>query len=168
METQKIINLLNNTENEYSTFATKKWYIIDSESKGNYSHQNPIRFLTNSLESSLCDYSDAYILVTGNITVTGSDNNTKVAFKNCASFNKCRIEINETFDDEADIVNITMPMYNLIEYSDNYSDTSGSLWNFKRDEIGDVDLTIDNASSFKYKANLIGDTVADGANRKKM
>ena len=70
METQKIINLLNNTENEYSKFATKKWYIIDSESKGNYSHENPIKFLTNSLESSLCDYSDAYILVTGNITVT--------------------------------------------------------------------------------------------------
>ena len=110
METQKIINLLNNSENEYWNFVTKKWYIIDSESKGNYLHENPIRFLTNSLESSLCDYSDAYILVTGNITVTSSDNNTKVAFKNCASFNKCRTEINETFDDEADIVNITMPM----------------------------------------------------------
>ena len=48
METQKIANLLNNTENEYSKFATKKWYIIDSESKSNYSYQNPIRFLTNS------------------------------------------------------------------------------------------------------------------------
>ena len=61
-----------------------------------------------------------------------------------------------------------MSMYNLIEYSDNYSDTSGSLWQFKRDEIErDVDLTTDNASSFKYKANLISDTVADGANRKK-
>ena len=61
-----------------------------------------------------------------------------------------------------------MPMYNLIEYSDNYSDTSGSSWNFKRDEIeGDVDLTIGNASSFKYKATLIGNTDADGANRKK-
>ena len=120
METQKIINLLNNTENEYSLFATKKWYIIDSESKGNYSHQNPIRFLTNSLESSLCDYSDAYILVSRNITVTAGDDNTKVAFKNCASFNKCRTEINETFVDEADFNNITMPMYDLIEYSDNY------------------------------------------------
>ena len=61
-----------------------------------------------------------------------------------------------------------MPMYNLIEYSDNYSDTSGSLWNFKRDEIEeDADLTIDNVSSFKYKANVIGDTVAEGAIRKK-
>ena len=168
MEMQKIINLLNNTENEYSTFATKKWYVIDSESNGNYSHKNSTKFLTNSLESSLCDYSDAYILVTGNITVTGGNNNTKVAFKNCAPFNKCRTEINETFVDETDIINITMSMYNLLEHINNYSDTSGSLWNFKRDEIeGDVDLTIDNASSFKYKANLIGDTVADGANRKK-
>ena len=67
METQKIINLLNNSENEYSKFVTKKWYVIDNESKGNYSHENPIKFLTNSLESSICDYSDAYILVTGNI-----------------------------------------------------------------------------------------------------
>ena len=70
METQKIVNLLNGSDNENSKFATKKWYIIDSESKGNYSHENPIKFLTNSLESSLCDYSDAYILVTENITVT--------------------------------------------------------------------------------------------------
>ena len=59
-------------------------------------------------------------------------------------------------------------MNNLIEYSNNYSDTSGSLWQFKRDEIeGDADLTIDNSSSFKYKGNLIGNTDADGANRKK-
>ena len=68
--------MLDNTENEYSTFATKKWYIIDSESKGNYSHQNPIRFLTNSLESSFWDYSDAYILLTGDIAVTGGNDNT--------------------------------------------------------------------------------------------
>ena len=164
METQKIVNLLNNTENEYSKFATKKWYIIDSESKGNYSHENPIKFLTNSLESSLCDYSDAYILVTGNINVTGGDNNTKVAFKNCAPFKDCRTEINDTFVDYANFINITMPMYNLIEYSDNYSDTSGSLWQFKRDEIeGDVDLTVNaqhipnNSSSFKYKSSFITD-----------
>ena len=60
-----------------------------------------------------------------------------------------------------------MPMYNLIEYSDNYSDTSGSLWQFKRDEIeGDVDLTADSSLSFKYKSSFIGNTDADGANRK--
>ena len=71
METQKIINLLNGSDNENSKFATKKWYIIDNESNGNYSHENTIKFLTKSTESSLCDYSDAYILVTGNVSVTG-------------------------------------------------------------------------------------------------
>ena len=126
-----------------------------------YSHENPIEFLTSSLESSLCDYSDAYVLVTGNITVVGADNNTKVAFKNCSPFIKCRTEINETFIDEAEDVNIAMPMYNLIEYNDNYSDTWGSLWQFKIDEIErDVDLTADgnhipnSLSSFKYKSSL--------------
>ena len=133
METQKIVNLLNGSDNENSKFATKKWYVIDSESKGNYSNENPIKFLTSSLESNLCDYSDAYILVTGNITVTGGDENTKVAFKNCAPFRECRTEINETFIDNAERINIAMPMYNLIEYGDNYSDTSVSLWQFKRD-----------------------------------
>ena len=144
MEAQKIVNLLNNSENEYSKFATKKWYVIDSESKGNYSHENPIKFLTKSIESSLCDYSDAYILVTGNITVADGNANAKVAFKNCAPFKECGTEINETFVDKTKHINIAMPMYNLIEYSDNYSDTSGSLWQFKRDEIGgNIDLTVD-------------------------
>ena len=70
--------------------CNKRWYIIDSESKGNYSHENLIKFLANSLESSLWDYSDAYILVTGNIVVVGADDNTKVAFKNCSPFIKCK------------------------------------------------------------------------------
>ena len=119
METQKIVNLLNGSDNENSKFATKKWYVIDSESKGNYSDENEIKFLTSSLESNLCDYSNAYILVTGNINVTGGDANTKVAFKNCAPFRKCRTEINETFVDDAKHINIAMPMYNLIEHRDN-------------------------------------------------
>ena len=82
METQKVVTLLSASDNENSKFVTKKWYIIDSETKGNYSTDEEIKFLTRSIESSLCDYSDAYILVTGNITVAGSDDNTKVAFKN--------------------------------------------------------------------------------------
>ena len=80
---------------------------------------NEIKLLISSLESNLCDYSDAYILVLGNITVTGGNANTKVAFKNCTPFEKWRIEINETFVDDAQHINIAMPMYNLIEYSDN-------------------------------------------------
>ena len=69
-----------------------------------------MKFLTNSLESSLCHYSNAYILVTGNIDVAGADDNTKVASKNCAPFEKFKTEINETFVDEADFINVTMPM----------------------------------------------------------
>ena len=128
----------------------KKWYVIDSESKGNYSHHDPLIFLTKSLESSLCYYPDAYILVKGNIAVTRTIDAeggnpvqrkqpinvaTQVAFKNCAPFEKCRTEIDATLVDEANFINITMPMYNLIQYSDSYSDTSGSLWGVKRDEI---------------------------------
>ena len=157
----------------------KKWYVIDSKTKGSYSHHNPITFLTKSIESSLCNYSDAYILVTGNIAVTRTiaaaaggnvhrkqplNAATQVIFKNCAPFKKCSTEIDGTLVDETDFINITMPMYNLIEYSDNYSDTSGSLWQFKRDEIiNNADVTNDNnAPSFKYKANLIGNTEANG------
>ena len=163
-QTQKIINLLNGSDNENSKFVTKKWYIIDSESNGNYSHHNPIKFLTKSIESSLCDYSDAYILVTGNITATPNNAVTQVVFKNCAPFEKCSTEIDVTLVDEADFINITMSMYNLIEYSDNHSDSLESLWNFKRDEIvNNADVTNDdNAPSFKYKANIIGNTENNG------
>ena len=121
-----------------------------------------MKFLTSSLQSSLCDYLDAYVLVTGNVAVVGPNNNTKVTFKNCSPFRECRAEINETFLDNAEHVNIVMPMYNLIEYSNNYFDTSRSLCQFKRDELEEnVDLTVDdnhipnNSSSFKYKASLI-------------
>ena len=103
-------------------------YIIDSEFNGNCSQNDEIKFLTRSIESSLCDYSDANILVTGNITATLNDAVTQVVFKNCVPFEKCRTKINETFIGEATHINITMLMYNLIEYNDNYSDTSGSLW----------------------------------------
>ena len=164
METQKIISLLNNSENENSKFTTKQWYIIDSELKSNYSHENPIKFLTNSLESSLCDYSDSYILVTGDITATPNNAATQVIFKNCAPFEKFRTEITETFVAEADSINIIMPIYNLIEYSVNYSDTSGSLWQFKSDEIiNNADVTNNNdAPSFKDKASIIGHTRNNG------
>ena len=89
---------------------------------------------------------------------------TQAIFKNCAPFKDSRTEINDTFVDYADFINITMPMCNLIEYSDNHSDASGSLWSFKRDEIiNNADVTNgDNAPSFKYKANLVGNTENNG------
>ena len=76
------------------------------------------------------------------MTATPNNAATQVIFKNCAPFEKCRTKINETFIDETDFINITMPMYNLIQYSVNYSFTSGSLWHFGRDEIiNNADVT---------------------------
>ena len=100
----------------------------------------------------------------GNITVA-VNNDTDVAFKNCAPFSTCKTVLNDAFIDEANHIYIGMPIYNLIEYSDNYSDTSGSLWQFKRDEVpaNNADLTINNSQSFKYKAALLGKT-ADAVN----
>ena len=104
----------------------------------------------------------------GDTTVTGGNANIKVAFKNCAPFNKYRTEINGVFVYEADFINIAMSMYNLIEYSDNYSDSSGSLRQFKRDEIAtNANVCNANSSSFEYKSSLIGNLVVDGANGKK-
>ena len=119
----------------------QKCYVIDSKQKGKYSHHDSTKFLTKSIESTLCDYSDAYILVTGNTAVTRTiganlvanpptpkkekqplTEVTQVVFKNCALFEKC-----STLVDEANFINITIPTYNLIECSDNYSDTSGAL-----------------------------------------
>ena len=89
---------------------------------------------------------------------------TQVAFKNCAPFENCRTEINDTFVDEPKRINIAIRMYNLIEYSDNYSDTSGILWSFKRDQIaGNNDETNDNNDpSFKYKSSIIDNTENNG------
>ena len=160
LETQKIINLLNDSSNEESNFATKKWYVIDSQTaKGKYKQGDTTKFETETIKSSLCDYSDAFILVTGNIAVT-ANNDTGVAFNNCAPFSTCKTVITDAFAHEANHFYIAMTMYNLIEYSDNCSDTSGGLWQFKRDEVpaNNTDLSINNSKSFKYKAAFVGKT----------
>ena len=136
MEYQKIANLLDDASNQPSKFKTKNWVEINDESKGTYDVGSQIKFRTTMLKSSLCDYSDAYIRVKGTITVNnsavapaGANNaNRKVMFKNCAPSTVCISEINNTQVDNAKHIDIVMPMYNLIEYSDNYSKTSGSLW----------------------------------------
>ena len=121
-----------------------------SKEKDIYNENNSIKFETESIKSSLCDYSDVFILVVGDIGVT-ADNNTDFAFKNCGPFFTCKTEINVVFIAEANPIYIAMSMYNLIEYSDNYSDTSGGLLQFKRDgfRAANIDLTIDNSQSFK-------------------
>ena len=91
--------------------------------KDKYKQGHTIKFETEGIKSSLLDYSDVFILVTGNITVT-ENNNIDVAFKNCAPFSTCKTVINDVFVDEENHICIAMPMYKLIKYSDNYSDTS--------------------------------------------
>ena len=138
METKKIVNLLSYADNKSSNFATRKWYVINDQNNTVYGEGNEnfttVRFETQVIKSSLCDYSDTYVLVTGNMTALGNETNTKVAFKNCAPFAKCITHINDEHVDIADNFHIVMSMYNLIEYSNNYSDTLGHLWQFKRDK----------------------------------
>ena len=108
--------MLNDSSNEESKLATKKWYVIDSQTtKGKYKQGDTIKFETKTIKSSLCDYSDAFILVAGKITVN-ANKNTDVAFKNCASFSTCTTKVNDVFVDKANHIYIAMPMYNLIEY----------------------------------------------------
>ena len=122
MEYQKIINLLDNTSNESSKFKTKNWVQMNDKSRGTYNINSQIKFKTTMLKSSLCDYSDAYILVKGYIAVpntetAGADANTtnkKVIFKNCAPFTNCINEINNTQVDNAKDIDIVMPMYSIV------------------------------------------------------
>ena len=137
MEYQKIINLLDNTPNQLSRFGTKNWIEINDQSRGVYNTNSDIRFKTTMRKSSLCDYSDAYILVKGRITISGAGDdaaarqadgkNKGVIFKNCEPFTNCKCEIINTEVDNPKDIDIVVPMYNLTEYNDNYSKTSRSL-----------------------------------------
>ena len=134
MEYQKIANLLNDESNQPSKFRTRNWVEINDEARGTYSPNKQIKFKTSVLKSSLCDYSDAYILVKGNITVNNTagaaanNTNKTVMFENFAPFTNCISKINNTQIDIVEYIDVLMPMYNLIEYSENYLKTSGSLW----------------------------------------
>ena len=171
MESQKIINLLDKIDTDSKHFATKDWYIINDENNTNYGvnkdtgADNPdtIKYDTRSLKPKLCDYAEAYILVDGTIRATNAINATRLALKNCAPFTKCNLEINNEHVDAAENLDIVMAMYNLIEYSVNYQDSSATLYQYKRDEPPENDavanLTADNSSSFEYKISLLGDPV---------
>ena len=168
MENQKIANVLENETNEPSKFRTKNWVEINDESRGTYTG-NSIRLKTTMLRSNSCDYADAYILVNGRIAITGAGNDDAakglderdkdITCKNCAPFTKCINRINNTEIDNAKDIDIVMPMYNLIEYSDNYSKTSGSLWQYYKDDPND---NITQSESFKSKIKITGKTPAAG------
>ena len=176
MEYQKIANLIDdNTPNQPSKFRTRNWIEINDESRGTYNVNSQIKFKTTMLKTSLCDYSDAYILVNGTISVNNSaaagaaanNTNKKVIFKNCAPFTNCISEINNTQIDNAKDIDIVMPMYNLIEYRDNYVKTTGSLWQYCKDiparnaNANDVitEFTEGNLTdSFNFKLKITGKT----------
>ena len=123
MEYQKIANLLDNTSNQTSKFWTKNCVEINDESRGTYSVNWQINFKTSMLRSSLCDYKDTYIPVKGNISVNNTaaadadtnNTNKKEIFKNCSPFTDSISKINNTQVDNANDIDIVMPLYNLIE-----------------------------------------------------
>ena len=178
MEYQKIANLIDdNTLNQPSKFRTRNWVEINDESRGAYNVNSQIKLKTTMLKSSLCDYSDAYILAKGTITVNNTaaqgdaanNINKKVIFKNCAQFTNCISEINNTQIDNSKDIDIVMPMYNLIEYSDNYPKTIRSLWQYCKDiparnnaNNAIIIFSEDNITdSFKFKAKITGQTGDD-------
>ena len=131
-------------------------YGVDKNTGAN--NPDTIKYDTRVLKSNLCDYAEAYILVDGTIRAGNAHANTKLALKNCAPFTKCNLEINDEHVDTAENLDIVMPMYNLIEYSDNYQDSSATLYQYKLDEPQDDlanNLATDTSSSFKYKVNLL-------------
>ena len=142
MEFQKIVNFLDRTsdDKDLPKFITKKWIEVDDQSGGNYIVNKEIRNKTPMLRSDLCNFNDAYIVVKGIITVTEPDNakrNKEVAFKNNAPFINCISKINDVKIDNAKDLDVVMPMYNLLEYSKSYRKTTGSFWNYYRDEPSD-------------------------------
>ena len=165
MEYQKK-HLLENTPNQVSKFRTKSWIEINDQLRGVYNFNSDIRFKTIMLKSSLCNCSDTYILVKGKIIITrpGADiaarqtneRNEGGIFKNCAPFINSISEINNTEIDNAKDIDIVTPIYNLIEYSDNYWKTSGSFWQYYKDD------NLANSESFKSKIKITGNTPAHG------
>ena len=181
MECDKINNLLSslklsedNESEQLSKFVTREYFRVNSL-LDTYNENKSIRFKTPMLRSNLCDYSDAYILVKGTITVTapGVNNNANnirdkrnrpVILKNNAPFVSCITRINGELIEDSDDLDIVMPMYNLLKYSKNYKKTIGSLYNYYRDELTNdennsfANIGLINSNAFKYKNKIIGNT----------
>ena len=123
MEYQKIRNLLDDSSNKTSKFRTKSWLEINDESRGTYNDDKQVKFKTAMLKGAGDD-----------AAARQADEREKgVAFKSCAPFTSCKTDINNVEIDYCQDIDIVMPMYNLIEYSDNYAKTCGSLWQYYRD-----------------------------------
>ena len=176
MEYQKIANLIDDTSNRPYKFRTRNWVKINDESRGAYNVNSQIKIKTTMLKSSLCDYSDAYILVKGTISVNNTvaadadanNDDKKVIFNNCAPFTNCISEINDTQINNAKDIDIVMPMHNSTEYSNNYAKKTGSLWQYCKDIPSRNDNNEINAftggnttDSFNFKVKFTGQTDDD-------
>ena len=170
MENDKFKNLLLSEDNESEKFFTRKYVTVNSL-LDTYNDNKSIRFKTPKWRSNLCDYSDAIILflVKGTITVVGNNlrdrQNRPLILKNNAPFISCITRVNGELIEDADELDIVMPMYNLLEYSKNYTKTIGSLYNYYRDELSDDadnnqfnNIKVVNSNTFKYKNKIIDNT----------
>ena len=166
MECDKMNNLLDSESENLSKFVTRNYVKVNSLSN-TYNENRSIRFKTPMLRSDLCDYADAYILVNGSIIVAGNQprdrQNRLLILKNNTPFVSCITRINNEFIEDADDLDIVMPIYNLLGYSKNYRKTIGSLYNYYRDELNDDDNNFANnnvvsSNIFNYKNKIIGNT----------
>ena len=152
MEFQKIVNFINRTsdDKDLPRFVTKKWNEVYDQSGGNYNVNKEIRIKTSMLRSDLCDYSDAYIVVKGDITLEGDNDankrNKNLAFKNNAPFINCISKINGVKTDNAEDLDVVMPMYNLLEYSKNYK---------KQQEVCGIIIEMNHVILFLLILNLL-------------
>ena len=160
MEFQKIANFLDTTsdDKDLPRFVTKKWIEVYDQSEKNYSPNKEIRIKMSMLRSNLCNFSDAYIVVEGDITLEGDNDankrNKNLTFKKNAPFINCISKVNGVKIDNAEDLDAVMPLYNLLEYSKNYKKATSSLWSYYRDEPSDPFSS--NSESFKYKASIVG------------
>ena len=167
MEFQEIVNLLGITPDDKGLprFVTKKWIELYDQTGGSYNVNKEIRIKTPMLRSDLCDFRDVYIVVKGTITTEQNTNinndghNKPFVFKNNAPFISCILKINSVLIDNAEDLDFVMPMYNLIEYKKNYRKTTGSLWNYYRDEPDNDEIR--DSKSFKYRTSITGNTPND-------
>ena len=168
MKFQEIANFLNTApdDKDLPRFVTKKWIEVYDQSEKNYSPNKEMRIKTSMLRSDLCNFSDAYIVVEEDIPLEGDNDankqNKNLAFKNNAPFINCISKINGIKIDNAEDLDVVMLMYNLLEYNKSYRKTTGSLWNYYRDEPSDP--LSSNSESFKYKTSITGNTynIGDG------
>ena len=169
MEFNKINNLLGPAHNKVPRFISKKSIELQSQSRNTYNTSKPIRFKTSMLRSDLCDYSDAYVWVKGTSTVTNPNDNAnftkELTLKNNAPFISCISKTNGELLKNGEDLDIVMPMYSLLEYSKYNKKTSGSLFNYYRDEPSEItigagnnaiDISIRNSKSFDYKTKITG------------